>query len=662
MAQRARGRRQERRARRAAATVQRVQAQRAQRNVVNAARVSPSLISPIVLACAGVFAFHNSLNGPFIFDDRLAIRANPTIRHLWPIWDALSPPGQGSAVGGRPVVNLSLAVNYALGGLNVWGYHAVNLSLHILAGLALFGIVRRTLSGPRLASSYGADATWLATAVAILWLVHPLQTESVTYVVQRTELMMGLFLLLTLYAVVRGSDSPNPWRWYAAATISSVLGMGSKEVMVVAPVIVLLYDRVFLAGSFRAALRERRGLYVGLAASWLVLVALVSAHPRSGSLVSTGPGAVTPLVYVQTQFGVIAHYLRLSLWPHPLVVDYEDWPIARSPADFLPWAAMLGALAGAALIVSRRRPWVGFLAAWFFLILAPTSTIVPIVTEVAAERRTYLPLAAVVVLVVLGMHAGLRAVTRRVGWQTHRMVPIVILTALAVALASATVRRNEDYASTLAVWKDVVAKRPNSARARLNLGDTFYRQGQMQEAKDQFAEAVRIAPANDVAHYGLGLVLAGQRDFDGAIAHYTEALRLRPRYADAHNSLGVVYAMQGRTQDAIAEYSQAVQINPNQVNAHYNLGLALGSQGKLDEAARQYAEALRIEPEYADAHYQLGRTLTMGGKLEDARRHLEAAVRLAPTFQPARSALDDLQRRDARPGAALPGPGTPPGE
>jgi len=652
MSRRAR-RRQDRSARQAAAE-QRAQAKPAKASVVEVTRARPSLISPIVLVCAGLYAFHNSLNGPFIFDDRFAIRANPTIRHLWPIWDALSPPGQGSAVGGRPVVNLSLAINYALGGLNVWGYHAANLALHILAGLTLFGIVRRTLAGPRLASTYGTDSTWLATAMAVLWLVHPLQTESVTYVVQRTELMMGLFSLVTLYAVIRGSDSPHSWRWYAAALASSALGMASKEVMVVAPVIVLLYDRVFLAGSFREALRQRRGLYVGLAASWLVLAALASAHPRSGSLVSTGPEAVTPLVYVQTQCGIIVHYLRLSLWPHPLVVDYGDWPIARKPADFLPWAAVLGALAGAAFIASRRRPGVGFLAAWFFLILAPTSTIVPIVTEVAAERRMYLPLAAVVVLVVLGVHAGLRAVARRVGRQADRKVAIVALTALAVTLASVTVRRNEDYASPLVIWKDVVAKRPNNARARLNLGDTFYREGQLQEAKDQFAEAVRIAPANDVAHYGLGLVLAGQRDFDGAIAHYTEALRLRPRYADAHNSLGVVYATQGRMEEAIAEYSQAVQINPNQANAHYNLGLALGNQGRIEEAARQYVEALRVEPESADTHFQLGRTLTLEGKLEEATRHLEAAVRLAPNFQPARSALDDLRRRDAQPRAVVP--------
>ncbi len=568
-----------------------------------------SLLSLLVLVIAGLYAFHNSLNGPFIFDDRFAIPANPTIRHLWPIWDALSPPGQGCAVAGRPVVNLSLASNYALGGLDVRGYHAVNLALHILTGLTLLGIVRRTLSGPRLASAYGKDATWLATAMAVLWLVHPLQTESVTYIVQRTELMMGLFFLLTLYSVIRGAASPNSGRWYAAAVVCCVLGMGSKEVMVVAPVLVLLYDRCFLAGSFREALRLRRGLYAGLAAGWLVLGALASTHPRSRSLIRAGLQPVTSLDYAKTQFGVIVHYLRLGFWPHPLVVDYDDWPIARTPADFLPWAAVLAALAAAAAVASRRRPWIGFLAAWFFVILAPTSTIVPIVTEVAAERRMYLPLAAIVVLVVVGLHAGFRRLTPG----NERMLTMVIVIALTVALATATVRRNADYASPLAVWSDVVAKRPDNARARLNLGDYFYRHGQLKEAKEQFSASVRLGPVNPEAHYGLAVVLAGERDFAGAIAEHEAALGLRPGYADAHNGLGAVFAMQGRTDEAVAEYTKAVELAPDHANAHYNLGVALANQGRTEEAARHYQEALRVDP----------------------------------NLQPARSALDALRARAA---------------
>ncbi len=563
-----------------------------------------SVLAPVILVGAGLCAFLNGLGGPFIFDDRFAIPANPTIRHLWPIWDALSPPGQGCAVAGRPVVNLSLAINYAVGGLDVRGYHAVNVALHLLAGLTLFGIVRRTLSGARVAS---ADATWLATAVALLWLVHPIQTESVTYIVQRTELMMGLFFLLTLYAVIRGAGSMHPARWYAAAVLSCVLGMGSKEVMVVAPVLVLLYDRVFLAGSFREALRVRRALYAGLAASWLVLMVLASTHPRSRSLVRAGFEPVTALDYAMTQFGVIVHYLRLAVWPSPLVVDYDDWPIARTATAFLPWAAVLAALAGAALVAARRRPWIGFLAAWFFLVLAPTSTIVPIVTEVAAERRMYLPLAALVVLAVIGMYAGWR---RLVGPGSVRMLTALTAGALAVLLVGLSVRRNQDYDSAVAVWSDVVAKRPNNARAHLNLGDTFYRMGKMKEAKDEFAASARLNPANPEARYGLGVALAAVRDFDGAITEYEAALRLRPAYADAHNGLGAVYAMQGKTEDAIAEYTKTVDLNPDHANAHYNLGMALAKQGQTEEAARHYREALRVDP-----------------KLQPARTALEAVQR-----------------------------------
>ena len=199
-----------------------------------------------VVVAAGLLAYHNSFQGPFIYDDVPSIPGNPHIRHLWPIWQAMSAP-PGSPVAGRPVVCLTLALNYAWGGLNVWGYHAFNLTIHLVSALVLFGILRRTFQGEKLRDRFGAVAVWLAGAIALIWEVHPLQTESVTYIVQRTESLMGLFLLLTLYGVLRSSQSSRPRVWQAAAIVSCALGMGSKEVMVSAPLIVLLYDRVFLA-------------------------------------------------------------------------------------------------------------------------------------------------------------------------------------------------------------------------------------------------------------------------------------------------------------------------------------------------------------------------------------------------------------------------------
>ncbi len=236
---------------------------------------------PILVIAAGIWAYHNSLTGPFIFDDLPSISDNRTIRHLWPAWYALSPPhGRGTTVEGRPVLNFTLAVNYAFDGVKPWGYHVVNLAIHILAGLTLFGIVRRTLRQPALRERFGAVANDLALATAVLWIVHPLQTESVTYLSQRAESLMGLFYLLTMYCFIRGTASRSAGPWFIFSIVACLLGMATKEVMVSAPLMTLLYDRTFLSGSFREAWRRRRLLYLALGGTWILLGYLVATAGR----------------------------------------------------------------------------------------------------------------------------------------------------------------------------------------------------------------------------------------------------------------------------------------------------------------------------------------------------------------------------------------------
>jgi len=277
-----------------------------------------------LLILAALAVYRNSFAGPFIFDDALSIQENATIRHLWPIWQPLSPPHDGFiTVAGRPIINLSLAVNYAGGGYDVWGYHALNLAVHILAGLALFGIVRRTLLRPRFNGRFDAVADGLAFAVALLWMVHPLQTESVTYIVQRAESIMGLFYLLTLYFFIRGADSARSRWWYVLCVIACALGMASKEVMASAPLMVMLYDRTFVSGSFRETWRRHWKLYVALAGTWVVLGYLMFFTANYGNdLANTRLQWVGRWAYLLTEPGVILHYLQLSVWPHPLCFDY----------------------------------------------------------------------------------------------------------------------------------------------------------------------------------------------------------------------------------------------------------------------------------------------------------------------------------------------------
>ncbi len=308
----------------------------------------PVLAAAGVIAAAAIAAYSQTFSVPFHFDDQFAIAENATIRH----WSTALWPPPNTTASGRPMLNLSLALNYALSGQAVWSYHALNLVIHVLAGLTLFAVVRRTLA-PQVAAPAAAR---IAFAAALLWSLHPLQTEAVTYLVQRAESMMGLFYLLTLYCYLRAAAARSAGRrvWGALAIGSCLLGMATKEVMVSAPLIVLFYDRTFLAGSFREAVRRRGWLLAGLAATWTLLPFLVLATQGRSGTSGFGSG-ISFARYGLTQFPAIGHYLRLSFWPHPLVFDYGTRWVAGLAAVW-PSALIVSGLIGATAWAGRKDP------------------------------------------------------------------------------------------------------------------------------------------------------------------------------------------------------------------------------------------------------------------------------------------------------------------
>jgi len=627
---------------------------------------SPSvrpILAAAVIVLAGLAAYHNSFSGPFVFDDVPTVRDNATIRHLWPLWDALRPSHNGSSADGRPVLNLSFALNYAIGGGDVWSYHAVNLAIHLLAGLALFGIVRRTVERGQVAKVdlrcggqlLQPDPVLFAFAVALIWTVHPLATESVTFISDRSESLMGLFYLLTLYCFVEGVEgvrlrqltsaaevncrnlTPSPWLWLSV--LLCFLGMATKEVMVSAPLLVLLYDRTFVAGTFREALRRRRALYVGLASSWLLLAAIVAGMGGNrGSVAGFGAG-VPWWAYSITQCKAVALYLWLSVWPHPLVFDYGR-ALVGNPLSVLPQAVFLVMLAvGTILGVWRRSP-VGFLGVWFLAILAPSSSFVPLASQTMAEHRMYLPLAAVVVLAVFGIHRLVGAAGMR------NRAFVVVVSALAAGLGFLTEQRNQDYRSELSLWEATVRDYPGNGYAHYNLAVVLGREpGRLAESMSEFRAAIRLEPGYAPAHNDLGNALVTRPEgIPEAIVEYRVAIFLQPDYAEAHNNLGMALsARPGSLPDAVSEFQAALRIRPGYAEAHINLGNAFsGMPGRLNDAIAEYEAALRADPESFEAHFNLGNSFVRSpGRLADAIREYQEVLRIKPGFGPAK----DLIRR-----------------
>jgi tetratricopeptide (TPR) repeat protein len=633
----------------------------------------------LLLAALGGIAFVNGFSAPWVFDGTL-ISENTAIRQLWPPRALLS----GS---NRPVGLYSFALDYALYGEALWGYHTTNLAIHIAAAFTLYGLVRRTLRNPRMAEDFRRHADSLALAAALLWLVHPLQTQSVTYLYQRFESLMGLFYLLTLYLFLRAAEAERPWNYllYAGSMLACLLGMGTKEVMITAPLLVLWYDRVLLSNSWKSLVRRHGAYYLVLLAILGSLAAFVlgsrAAYASSGVLVFD---EITPWQYALSQTGVILHYLRLCFWPSGQCLDYA-WPVAQSPLDVLPQLSiMLLLLAGTLWLIIRQPAW-GFLPGAFFLILAPTSSVLPI-TDLAYEHRMYLPLAAVAVGAVL---LGYRAID---AWQGRRgrarRAPgaafLLALTGVLAALTVTTILRNRVYRSDVALWHDTARKAPHGERPAFNLACELEDAGQVDRAIAWYRRALELDPGMADARLNLAKALAG-REPEAAIRLYQQVLERQPDNAEVHASYAALLAQRGELQTAVSHCRRALELDAGNVVAHVHLAnilaaadpqaarrhaeaaleqdagnaaahLAMGnvlSRSEPARAAHHYRQAIEADPQSAEAHYNLANLLVAAGRLQPAVAHLRAALELRPGWAAAEQNLRILleaRRRSSRGG------------
>ncbi len=559
---------------------------------------------PLLLILAGTLAYLNTLPNAFVFDDEPAILLNEQIRDLAGVRTILLGSGE-SGGSNRPVTELTLALNYALGGGEPAGYHLFNMVIHIFAALALFGLVRRTLELPTFSDRFRKQASWIGSAVALLWLLHPLNTQAVTYTIQRGESLAGLCYLFTLYSFVRYAGGGSK-AWAALSVAVCLIGMGCKEVMATAPLVVLLYDYCLVGRSWKDLLTKRWKLYVGLFAAWVPMGWIVY-RTLSGDAESVGGALDDKLLsrwtYLLTQPGVIVEvYLRKALWPSPLILDYQwrpaipqDTPSSEVARLFMAnvlWQGLvLVGLLGASVWGVIKKTWWGFLGLSFFLVLGPTSSLMPI-ADLAVEHRMYLPLIAVIGVVVAGGYALLRYAVP----DKPEAYGLTIVAACALSLGLMTFNRNMEYRSRVSIWGTVAERRPSNSRGWYNLASALQREGE-----DKLA-----------------------------MRAYGEVLAINHDHAGAHNGVGNIWLDQGQTDQAIVELETAVELKPDSPVYHRELGRALLVDDQLDRAREHLEKAVALDPLFAKAYDDLG---IVHARLNDPQRALEhflKATQLAP--------------------------------
>ena len=595
-----------------------------------------------VIVAAGFLAYANAFHGPFLFDDVVSIRDNGAIREWWNL-KAIFEPQVGMPLAGRPFAIFSLAINYALGGLAVEGYHFVNVALHVSCALLLYAIARRSFEGPRLRDAFGTQAANLAFAIALVWTVHPLNSEVVDYTLQRTESLMALCLLATLYGAIRALDAHHT-RWQAFAVACCLLGMMAKESMVVAPVLIMLYDGTIGLESWRAAWRDRWRFYAALVATWAVLGFLLWSDQRvnpARALASSGAAPVTVWMYLLNQAPLIVRYVRLAIWPTSLVALYGA-PAGLTLSDVWPSALVVLIVLAATIVLLVRKPALGFPGAWVLVTLAPTSSVMPLTTEVGAERRMYLPMMAIATLAVLGAYAlGRRATGARLGATSARARSAFAwgaLIATVFLLGTATVARTSEYQSGLLLARTSVERWP-TGEGHYQLGSELQAVGRRDEAEQEFRLAASTFPR---ARFYLGQALFGDRRLDEAAAELRTFIQEEPWAAEvirAHLLLGGVAQLQARWTDAVAESQQVLAMTPGNVDARFLLADALSAMDRFEEAVPHYQAYVAVRPNDLLALTNLGVALAMTDRNDEAIPVFRRAIEVDPRNSRLRSNL-----------------------
>jgi tetratricopeptide (TPR) repeat protein len=555
----------------------------------------------LFLAAVVFLLYSNTFQSPYIFDDWYHIEANPHIRVTSLNWDAIRHAAFDSPLDRRPVAYLTLALNYYFHGYELFGYHLVNILIHLGASIFLFMFLQTTLGlqQGKLNLKYGELLPFVA---ALIWLVHPLQVQSVTYIIQRMNSLAAMFYILSMLFYARGRLAKSSMQQaflILGSVCSGVLALGSKENAATLPLFIMLYEWFFFQDLSVAWLRKRIIPILSAALIFVCIIVLfLGLHPLSYIADSYGSRDFTMLQRVLTEFRVVLFYVSLILFPYPgrLNIDH-DFQLSQSLFDPMTTIMSLGVLLGLfsfALILARRERLFSFCILWFLGHLVIESSVLGL--EIIFEHRTYLPSMLGIFAIVLLVNLLLR----------QNWLKLSVMTLVLILFSIWTYQRNMVWQDEVTLRRDAVAKSPAKPRAYAILANALERKHEYDEAALYYRKTLSLNPRNaDEIHYNQGNVLMAQGKIDEAVDHFRKALSLNPDAAPIRLNLAYAFSLKGDNIAAFNELQELIRRHPEEPRAHNNLGILYMKQGRFKEAVFHFTEALTLQPNYKQARINL---------------------------------------------------------
>jgi len=587
------------------------------------------------LALLVILIYANTLGSPFVFDSRNNIESNPHIRISKINLNDLAEAAFKSNAKQRPLSNISFALNYYLHGYNVVGFHVVNMLIHISTGFLLYLFIKSTLCTPALRSRYG-NYLWISFFTAAVWMVHPLQTQSVSYIVQRMNSLCAMFYILSilLYARFRLSGQQrHKWWLFSGCILAGILALASKQIAATLPVFIIAYEWYFFRDLDLKWLKNHIPLLAGgILLAAVIALALLGSNPLDGILEGYKGRNFTPAQRLLTEPRVVIFYLSLLLWPHPSRLNLDhDFALSNSLVDPLTtlFAILtITALIGLAVATARRQRLLSFCIVWFFGNLVIESSIISL--EIIFEHRVYLPSMMFSLIVILAVYR----------WLKPKWLQAALLCAMVTIGAVWTYERNAVYIDRITFWQDCVNKSPRKARPHNNLGVALADQGDHDEAIKKYHKALQLDPHYQDPVGNIGLSLAEQGKMEESITYFLKALEINPKDYKTLNNLGASLIVIERYTEAVQRLSEAIALNLYYAQAHNNMGVALQHLGRIEEAIDHFSTAVRLDPDYAMAYNTLGVVLANQGRFEEAIEQFSAALKINPEYRSARLNLE----------------------